>query len=64
MIIKIESAQKTVEWPKTLLLIENPQLLSNLHETLWKYSPYEYFMFLEFQLDWIKIVDFLLVAKF
>ena len=56
--------KKKVDKPKTWLLIENPQLLSNLHETQWKYSSHEYFMLLEFQLDWIKIVDFLLVAKF
>ena len=56
--------KKKVDKPKTWLLIENPQLLSNLHETRWKYSSHEYFMLLEFQLDWIKIVDFLLVAKF
>jgi len=29
-----------------------------------KNSSYEYFMLLEFQLEWIKIVDSLLVAKF
>ena len=29
-----------------------------------KYSSVEYFMFQEFQLDWMKIVDFLLVVKF
>ena len=55
---------KKIDNPKTWLFIENPQLLSNLHETQRKYSTYEYFMFLEFQLDWIKIMDFLLVAKF
>ena len=55
---------KKVEWPKTSLLIKNSQLLSNLHETWWKYSSQECFMLLEYQLDWIKIVDFLSIAKF
>ena len=53
-----------LDWPKTLLLIKNPQLLFNLYETWWKYSSHEYFMLLEYQLDWIKIVNFLLIAKF
>ena len=61
---QVEGEQKKVEWPKTLLSIENPQLLSNLNETWWKYSSHEYFMLLEFQPGWIKIVDFLLIAKF
>ena len=39
-------------------------MLSNLYETWWKYSSQEYFMLLEYQLDWIKIVDFSLIAKF
>ena len=37
---------------------KNPQLLSNLYETWWKYSSSECFKFLQYQLDWIKIVDF------
>ena len=56
--------KKKVDKPKTWLLIENPQFLSNLHETRWKYLSHEYFMFLEFQLDWMETVNFLLVAKF
>ena len=51
---------KTKNWP----LIENSQLLSDLHETRWKNLSYWYFIFLEFQLDWIKIVDFLSIGKF
>ena len=39
-------------------------MLSNLYETWWKYSSHECFMFQKYQLDWIKIVDFLLIAKF
>ena len=38
--------------------------MSNLYETWWKYIWIECFMLLEYQLDWIKIVDFLLIAKF
>ena len=53
-----------LDWPKTLLLIKNPQLLFNLYETWWQYSSHEYFMLLEYLLDWIKIVDFLLIANF
>ena len=37
---------------------KNPQFLSNLYETWWKYSSCECFKFLQYQLDWIKIVDF------
>ena len=37
---------------------KNPQFLSNLYETWWKYSSSECFKFLQYQLDWIKIVDF------
>ena len=60
----VEGAPKKVEWPKILLLIKNPQLLSNLYETLRKYSSQKYFMLLELQPDCIKIVEFLLIANF
>ena len=43
---------------------KNPQFLSNHYETWWKYSSHECFKFLQYQLDSIKIVDFLVIAKF
>ena len=57
-------SQNFLDWAKTCLLIKNPQLVSNFYETWWKYSSPECFMLLEYQLDCIKIVDFLLIAKF
>ena len=44
--------------------MKNPQLLSNRYEPWGKYTSLEWFMMLEYQLDWIKIVDFSLIAKF
>ena len=38
--------------------MKNPQFLPNHYETVSKYPTHEY------QLDWVKIVDFLLIANF
>ena len=44
--------------PEEVYPEKNPQFLSNLYETWWKYSSWECFKFLQYQLYWIKIVDF------
>ena len=64
VILDIEGAPQKSRLAQNFAVNENPQLLSNLYETWWKYSSQEYSMLLEYHLDWIKIVDFLLIAKF
>ena len=50
---------------KNCPLIKNPQFLSNLHETWWKWLSHEAIIFTKFHKDWTEIVDFsLLIANF
>ena len=45
-----------------MLLLKNPQFLSNHYKTLSKYGTHEYLILTKFRKDWIKIVDFLIKA--
>ena len=57
----IETVAKKVDWPKIRLFIKNPQFQSNYYETWWKWPTHELVKLPEYQLDWVKIVDFLLI---
>ena len=56
--------QKERYWPQNWLLMKNLQFLSNFHETLSKDHINEIVNWTKFGQDWIKIVDFLLIANF
>ena len=56
--------QNDLDWLKVSLLLKNPQFLANPYEPWLKLIAYEYVKLLEYQLDWIRIIDFLLTAKF
>ena len=45
-----------------MLLLKNPQFLSNHYKTLSKYGTHEYPILTKFRNDWIRIVDFLIKA--
>ena len=60
----LEGEWKKVDWPKTVLLIKNPQFWSNQAEIPATYSTLEMNIFTKFHKDWTTIVDFLLIAKF
>ena len=47
-----------------LAMSKNPHFLSNLHETFSKYLAHEIIILTKFHEDWIKNVDFLLMANF
>ena len=49
---------------KNMLLLKNPQFLPNHYETLSKWGTHEYLIWTKFRNDWVKIVDFLIKAKF
>ena len=63
-IAKLKSEQKKQDTFKNWPLIKNPQFLSNLHETWWKWLSHEAIIFTKFHKDWTKIMDFLLMANF
>ena len=47
-----------------MLLLKNLQFLPNDYETRTKLSTHEYLILAEFHNDWVKIVDFILIAYF
>ena len=62
MLLKSES--KKIRHSKKLKIVWNPQILVNLYKTLSKQTSQWYLMLLENQLDWIKIVDVILIFNF
>ena len=57
MFCHLETCAKIFDWLKISLLL-NPQFLANPYETWLKLIAYEYVKLLEYQLDWIRIIDF------
>ena len=55
---------KKCNWPKNMLLLKNPQFLPNHYETWSKLDTQELLILAKFHNDWLKIVDFLLIAYF
>ena len=55
---------KKPDWTQTWLLMKNLQFLLNFDETLSKDLINEAVNLTKFGQDWIKIVDFLLIANF
>ena len=55
---------KKFDWPKNWLLVKNPQFWSNFDETLSLGPINEIVNWAKFGQDWIKIMDFLLIAYF
>ena len=47
-----------------MLLLKNPQFLSNCYETLSKCPSNGQIQMAKYQLDWVKIVDFSLIASY
>ena len=47
-----------------MLLLKNPQFLSNHYENLSKCGINEYLSLTKIRNDWVKIVDFLIIAYF
>ena len=47
-----------------MLLLKNPQFLSNHYETQSKQSTYEYLILTEFRNVWVKIEEFPIKAYF
>ena len=47
-----------------MLLLKNPQFLTNHYEIVSKKSTHEYLILLKFRYDWVKIVDFIIKAYF
>ena len=56
--------KKKLDWLKISLLLKNQQFFANPKETWLKLLAHEQVKLLEYQLDWIRIVDFLLTANF
>ena len=48
--------------PRNMILIKNPQFSSNFYETLSKYPTHELVILAKCHTNWVKIVDFLLIA--
>ena len=61
---KYSVSQENTDSPKNMLLIKNPQFLSNQYETLSKWGPHDNFILTKFRINWVKIVDFLIKAYF
>ena len=55
---------KKYDWHKNVLLIKNLHFSSNQADILPKLPIHELVVLLKYQLDWKKIVDFLLSAYF
>ena len=47
-----------------MLLLKNPQFLSNCYETWSKCPSNGYIQMAKYQLDWVEIVDFSLIASY
>ena len=47
-----------------MLLLKNPQFLTNRYETLSKYGTHKHFILTKFRNNWVKIVNFLIKAYF
>ena len=54
---------KKVKLSNIWLLVKYLQFLPNFYETLWKKLHLESVILPEYELNWIKIMDFLLVAN-
>ena len=52
-------AQANLDSGKNMLLLKNPQFLTNHYETLSKCGTQGYLILTKFHNDWAKIVDFL-----
>ena len=50
--------------PRNMLLIKNPQFSPNFYDTLSKYPTHELVILAKCHKNWVKIVDFLLIAYF
>ena len=59
-----KSEEKKRDTFKNWQSIKNPQSLSNLHKTWWKWLPHDAIISTKLHKDWTKIVDFLLMANF
>ena len=58
----VETVAKKSGLAKNLAINKNPQFQSNYYETWWKWPTHELVKLPEYQLDCVKIVDFLLIA--
>ena len=60
----VTKSRKKSTQKNQMLLMKNPQFLSNFYETYTKLLPHEVIIFTKFHKDWTKIVDFLLMTDF
>ena len=51
-------------WPRNMLIIKNPQFSPNFDDTLPKWSSHGMVILTKCHKNWVKIVDFLLIAYF
>ena len=62
--LHIKSEEKKTRHVQKFAIDKKSTFLSDLHETWWKWLPYDAFIFTNFHKDWTKIMDFLLVTNF